>query len=29
MKLHVAFKVGTAEYVVPADEVLHLEPTAS
>jgi purine-binding chemotaxis protein CheW len=25
MKLHVAFKVGTAEYVVPADDVLHLE----
>jgi purine-binding chemotaxis protein CheW len=25
MKLHVAFKVGTAEYVVPAEDVLHLE----
>jgi purine-binding chemotaxis protein CheW len=25
MKLHVTFKVGTAEYVVPADQVLHLE----
>lgn len=25
MKLHVTFKVGTAEYVVPADHVLHLE----
>jgi purine-binding chemotaxis protein CheW len=24
-KLHVAFKVGTAEYVVSADQVLHLE----
>lgn len=25
MKLHVAFKVGAAEYIVPADQVLHLE----
>lgn len=24
-KLHVSFKVGTAEYVVSADQVLHLE----
>ena len=25
MKLHVTFKVGSAEYIVPADQVLHLE----
>jgi len=25
MSLHVAFRVGTAEYAIPADQVLHLE----
>jgi purine-binding chemotaxis protein CheW len=25
MKLHVAFRVGSAEYVISADQVLHLE----
>jgi len=29
MKLHVAFKVGNAEYVIAADEVLHLEAFTS